>query len=259
MCNLYHMAPKHDFEVYIRRHLAKVWLPEAPAKPFVGPFDEGLFLRPDGDGGLQGVNGQWGLIRPGAPGRIDYVQPKPVPGKKLPAPRPRSTNNARSETVATLPTFREAWKAGRRCLIPADWYQEPNWQLGRNVWWQLTRADKQPWMLAGIWNDWVAPSTGEVFPSYTMLTVNCDDHPLLNRLHKPDPTRADGEQDKRAVVHIEPGHWATWLTASSEDARRLLLPAPLEMFDLRDANAMDSLLLEQARSRRLPEAQTPPR
>jgi len=107
MCNLYHMSPKDDFEIYVRRHLSKVWLPEAPLKPVVGPFGVGQFVRPDGEGGLVGVNGQWGLIRVGAPERVSYVHPKAVPGKKPPAPRPR-TNNARAETVDSLPTFRDA-------------------------------------------------------------------------------------------------------------------------------------------------------
>lgn len=59
-------------------------------------------------------------------------------------------------------------------------------------------------MLAGIWNEWIDPATGEVVPSYTMLTMNSDSHPMLRRLHKPDPKLPADQQDKRAVVHIEP-------------------------------------------------------
>lgn len=50
MCNLYHMSPRDDFEIYVLRHVGKLWLPEAPPKPIVGPFDTGMFLIPDGDG-----------------------------------------------------------------------------------------------------------------------------------------------------------------------------------------------------------------
>ena len=46
------------------------------------------------------------------------------------------TNNARSETVVSRPTYRAAWAAGQRCLIPAAWYQEPNWETGKNIWWR---------------------------------------------------------------------------------------------------------------------------
>lgn len=146
-----HVA-KTDLEVYIRRHLAKVWFPDDPAKPLVGPFDPGLFLRADVGGELVGEVSHWGLIRPSAPAREDMIQPKAIPGQKPGAARPRSTNHARSETVARSPTFRAAWNEGRRSLIPASWYQEPNCDTGRNLWWQLKRADGQPWMLAGIWN-----------------------------------------------------------------------------------------------------------
>lgn len=250
MCNLYHMTPKNDLEVYVRRHLARLWLPEhEPAKPFVGPFDPGLFLRSasaetDAQGlqGLQGVIGQWGLIRPGAPACKDMMQPKAVPGRKPAAPRPRTTNNARVETVATSPTFRAAWQEGRRCLIPASWYQEPNWETGKNIWWQLKRADGQPWMLAGLWNEWVDPSTGEVVPNFTMLTCNCDGHPLLGRLHKPDPSLPPQAQDKRAVIHIEPQDWSAWLTGSVVQAQTLLRPQASECFDQADARSTDEAL-----------------
>jgi len=250
MCNLYHMSPRDDFEIFVRRHLGRLWLPEAAPegiKPTVGPFDTGLFLRTDGEGGAVGEVGQWGLIRPGAPARKDMMQPKTVPGKKPPAARPRSTNNARSETVATSPTFRAAWNEGRRCLIPATWYQEPNWETGRNVWWQLKRTDGLPWMLAGIWNRWTDPTTGEIVPNYTLLTCNCDDHPMLARLHRPDPKLPADKQDKRAVIQVEPEHWATWLTGTVDEARALIRPAPVEVFDQTDTARTDALFARAGR------------
>lgn len=33
-----------------------------------------------------------------------------------------------------------------------------------------------PWELAGLWNAWINKGTGEVFESYTMLTLNPDAH-----------------------------------------------------------------------------------
>lgn len=245
MCNLYHMSPRDDFEVYVRRHIGRLWLPEAePAKPFVGPFDTGLFLCADGDdnGGAAGMLGQWGMIRPGQPARIEYKERPPArPGGK-PRREPMLKNNARIESVAKLPAFREAWRAGRRCLIPATWYQEPNWETGKNIWWQLRRADGLPWMLAGLWSEWTDPETGEVVPNYTMLTMNCDDHPLLNRLHKPDPWLPADAQDKRAVVHVEPEDWAAWLRGSEQEARALIRTHPAVFFDQADAARTDALL-----------------
>lgn len=79
------------------------------------------------------------------------------------------TNNARSETAASRPTYRAAWAAGQRCLIPAAWYQEPNWETGRNVWRRMTRAGGEPWAIAGLWSEWTDPATGEMVPNFTIL------------------------------------------------------------------------------------------
>jgi len=114
MCNLYHMSPRDDFEIYVRRHLGKLWLPEAaPAgiKPTVGPFDTGLFLRSDGEGGAVGEFGQWGLIRPGALARKDMIQPKAIPGKSRarPGPGARTTRDRRPSRRA-LPSVQRGAK-----------------------------------------------------------------------------------------------------------------------------------------------------
>lgn len=227
MCNLYNVAPREAVERYFRLQLPELLKVSEP----VPPFGWGLFVRAAAAGGLEALVGQWGLIRPGAPARCEMV------GK-----RPRATNNARSETMAKLPTFRQAWAKGQRCLIPASWYQEPNWESGKNIWWRLKRADGEPWAIAGLWSEWTDLATGEVVPNFTAITVNCDDHPMLNRLHRPDPELPADAQDKRSLVHIEPEHWDTWLKGDAEAAKALLRPAPVEMFDQTDANSTDEVL-----------------
>jgi len=222
MCNLYHLAPREHVQTYFR-----ALLPDYQAMP-VGPFGTGLFLRP-GAGGLQGVMGQWGMIQPRARTR-------------RPTSRAILTNNARAETVATRPTYRDAWAAGQRCLIPAAWYQEPNWETGRNIWWRLGRADGAPWAIAGLWSQWTDPDTGEIVPSYTMLTVNCDGHPLLGRLHKPDPALPADAQDKRSLVPLAPRQWDAWLQADEGQARDMLVAPPADWFDPADALRTDALL-----------------
>lgn len=61
-----------------------------------------------------------------------------------------------------------------------------------------------------------------------MLTQNCDAHPLLKLMHRPEldretkaPLPAD-KQDKRAVVPIERAEWETWLHGTVEDAQSLI-------------------------------------
>ena len=100
-------------------------------------------------------------------------------------------------------------------------------ETGRNVWWRFARADGQPWALAGVWNAWTDPATRLEVLSYTMLTQNCDGHPLLGRMHKPDPTLPAHAQDKRAVVPIERADWDAWLHGTPEQALSLVrVPDP---------------------------------
>lgn len=247
MCNLYQMPPKEDFQRYARKLNKTLVSEDYDASRPVGPFGQGMFLTQDGNQ-LRGTMGQWGMIRPGQSSRIDYIHPKAQPGKKPPAPRARSTNNARIEGIDGKPTFAQAWKQGRRCLIPANWYQEPNWETGKNIWWQLKRADGLPWMIAGLWSEWIDSDTGECLPNFTMLTRNCTGHPLLGRLHKPelDPHTKQAipadQEDKRAVVHIEPEHWSTWLQGEVNEAQALLNLMPASFFDQADAAKTDELL-----------------
>src|SRR5665647_2924937 len=85
----------------------------------------------------------------------------------------KATYNARSETVATLPSFRDAWRHGQRCIIPAEAFFEPDWRSGKAVPTRIARADGEPMGLAGLWSWWKSPK-GEVVHSYAMLTINAD-------------------------------------------------------------------------------------
>lgn len=157
------------------------------------------------------VIGQWGLIP-------DFARE---------AKTRYQTNNARSEELASKPSFRRPWREGQRCIIPADSFDEPNWESGRNVWWRFQRPDGKPWNLAGLWNRWRDPHTGEQLESYTMLTINADAHPLLRRMHRPKPDRPATAQDKRAVIPIADADVETWLASSDpgQIGRLLTLPS----------------------------------
>ena len=120
--------------------------------------------------------------------------------------------------------------------MPASSFDEPNWESGKNVWWQFRRADGAPWGVAGLWNRWTDPETGETVDSYTMLTINANAHPLMNRMHKPeaDPkTKAPlppEKQDKRSLVLIERDDVDRWLRGTVEDVKGLLVLTPVERF-----------------------------
>ena len=108
---------------------------------------------------------------------------------------------------------------------------EPNWESGKHVRWAFERVDDDPWGLAGMWNTWIDKATGEVHESYTMLTLNADQHPLMNRMHKPDPKRPPNMQDKRSVIPIEFENVDSWLFGTADEASTLLRLSELELIE----------------------------
>ncbi|MDB5876946.1 MAG: hypothetical protein JWQ41_360, partial [Variovorax sp.] len=69
---------------------------------------------------------------------------------------------------------------------------------------------------------WIDKATGEVHESYTMLTVNADDHPLMRRMHKPDPKAPADKQDKRSVIPLEAADFDQWLEGTVDQAKQLM-------------------------------------
>ena len=220
MCNLYGTTDAEEL-----RSQLFLDLDGAAWDNIVAPLGRGVYIRQ----GNRAQVGQWGMIPPSSKERT----PKTREGRRL------STNNARRETVATAWTYRFPWARRQRCLIPAWWYQEPYWGIShadlmtatpQSIPWHFRRADGAPWMLAGLWNEWTDPSTGEVVPSYTMLTQNCDGHPVLGLMHRPEKELPHDKQDKRSVVPIERADWDTWLHGAVEAAEALIRVPPVELF-----------------------------
>ena len=154
-----------------------------------------------------------------------------VPWFAKTAKLPYATVNARSEELAEKASYRDPWKRGQRCIIPAASFDEPNWETGKNVWWRFRRADGRPWGIAGLWNTWTDKTSGEIVESYTMLTLNADHHPLMNRMHKPDPKVGLDQQDKRSLVLLESQDFDQWLSGTVDDAKALMNLTPVEVFD----------------------------
>ena len=217
MCNRYVTPSQAETERFWHignRNQPRWW--EAAVYPrAVGPFVRAR------DIGRELVVGPWALI------------PHFAKSAKL----TYQTNNARSEELASKASYRQPWQRGQRCIIPAMSFDEPCWETGRNEWWQFRRSDGTPWGLAGLWNTWTDPATGEVLESYTMLTINADAHPLMRRMHKPDPKKSATAQDKRSVIPIEVSDVDCWLTGSVEEASSLLRLAPEHIFDAKPFEA----------------------
>lgn len=127
----------------------------------------------------------------------------------------RHTYNARSETVSEKPSYRAAWYNRQFGLVLCDNFYEPNYESGRAVRWKIERADQQPFAIACLWDRWTEPESGQLVVSFSMLTVNADEHPVMNRFHKPG-------DEKRTPVIIGPELHQRWLSATVEEAQALM-------------------------------------
>ena len=214
MCTRYISPADLEVENFwkVGRRQSEIW----PRQLF--PRSKGPFIRRAKDAvGFERelVVGQWAL----------------VPWFAKTAKLPYATVNARSEELEAKASYKHPWARGQRCIIPADSFDEPNWETGKNVWWRFARADGDPWGVAGLWNTWTDKATGEVVESYTMLTLNADEHPLMRRMHKPDPKLGPDQQDKRSLVLLEPQHFDQWLAGTMQEARALMKLTPVEAFN----------------------------
>lgn len=123
--------------------------------------------------------------------------------------------NARSETAATKPTFREALKS-RRCLIPADGFYE----------WKRHGNTKQPfcfevkdgelYAFAGLWNGWKDPS-GNWINTCLILTTT--------------PNAVTATVHDRMPVILNPDSYDLWLNPGMQNV--YTISAQLKPYDAR--------------------------
>ena len=114
--------------------------------------------------------------------------------------------NARSETVAAKPAFREAVRA-RRCIVPASGFYE--WTAGPDktrLPYYITRTDGAPMALAGLWQLW-----GD---QVTCAVVSTEAGPGMAGIHDREP------------VILDPADWPLWLGEAGHGAARLMRPTP---------------------------------
>lgn len=133
----------------------------------------------------------------------------------------RSTYNCRSETASHKPSFRTAWRKAQHCIIPAAAIYEPDWRTGKSIATRIVRADGEIMGIAGLWEHWRDPGTGEELHSFTMLTINADDHPFMRNYHKP-------QSEKRMVVILPRGLYGDWLKADAGDSMEFMRQYPAD-------------------------------
>ena len=166
--------------------------PEIAPRYNIAPTSDVLVVRAD-DGKRLAARVRWGLVPRWAR--------DPAIGAKL--------NNARAETVAEKPSFRDAFRR-RRCLIPASGFYE----------WRREGSVKQPWYVypamgevfafAGLWERW----RGGGAPLETCAIVTTDANAVMAPIH-----------DRMPVI-VAREDYARWLDgAPGNDVSDLLRPA----------------------------------
>jgi putative SOS response-associated peptidase YedK len=117
------------------------------------------------------------------------------------------TFNARSETVATTPAFRDSFRR-RRCIVPVDAFYE--WRRDGRVRkpFAFRRADGDILELAGLWSGWREPDSGEIRRTFTIVTVPAAG--VVADLHDRMPAR------------IAPEDRDAWLDPAFEDSAALM-------------------------------------
>jgi putative SOS response-associated peptidase YedK len=162
----------------------------------VAPTDEVLTVTTTREGEPRGELLRWGLV--------PHWAKDPGMGAKM--------INARAETVAEKPAFRDAF-AARRCLIVADGFYEWRREGGRPQPMWITRADGEPFAFAGLWATWHGPDE-QVLRTCSIVTTHAND--ALAPIHD------------RMPVMLAPETEADWLdpAAPPELLHELLRPAP---------------------------------
>lgn len=150
----------------------------------------------------------------------------------------RQTYNARTETAASKPSFRHAYRHRQFCIVPVSSFYEPSYETGKAVRFEIADVEGGPLGIAGIWEHRPAAGNGLPLLSFSMLTVNADQHPLMRRFHKP-------QDEKRMLVILRPDQYDEWLHCPPEDAPRFFRRYPAELLAAHPAPKADRHTAQQ--------------
>jgi putative SOS response-associated peptidase YedK len=182
----------------------------------IAPTQDIVVVRPDAAGARRAASMmRWGLVPPWS--------------KEISSGAPMI--NARSESLAEKPEFRNAFRR-RRCLIPADgfyeWRKPEGGAKGKKQAFWINRPDGRPFAFAGLWEVWRgAPvrktaSQTELFPALTPNTSErCELVVESCTIVTTGANAALCELHDRMPVILAPGDYALWLDPNVEEPGKL--------------------------------------
>lgn len=154
------------------------------------------------------------------------------------------TFNARSESIATKPSFSSSFRS-KRCTIPVKGFFE--WQhIGNEkIPWYIYHAGDEVLSLAGLYDDWIENNTGEVFSTFSIVTTEAND--LMAKIHN---------SGKRMPAILNRSSESIWLdlSASETAALNLLIPSPSEILK---AHTISPLINDRSANKNTPDLLKP--
>ena len=129
-----------------------------------------------------------------------------------------NTLNCRDDEMYNKPSWRDAAKAGQRCLIPVTGFYEWRWldEDGNNkIPYFIRASDQTISSLAGLYSSWKDPATNQYYSSYTVITTEANQ--LMAEIHN---------TKKRMPVIIPKEYEKDWLNPNltEEDVKALCRP-----------------------------------
>ena len=173
----------------------------------IAPGQDVLCVIRDGANRLEPL--RWGLI--------PFWAKDPAIGSRL--------INARAETLAEKPSFRNAF-AKRRCLVVADGFYEWRPAGKRRVPVYIFLKSKKPFGFAGLYERWKAPDGNEI---HTCTIITTDANDLVRPIHDRMPVIVSADAEDR---WLDPGE------GSRERLQSLLTPYPSGEMDAYDVNSI---------------------
>lgn len=115
--------------------------------------------------------------------------------------------NARAETITEKPSFREAFRQ-RRCVIPASgFYEWQKMEKGAKQPYYFYLKDKEVFGFAGLWEEWLDKTNGELFETCTIITTGANE--VLKPVHE------------RMPVILKADNYDQWLDPKENDTDKL--------------------------------------
>ena len=121
-----------------------------------------------------------------------------------------NTLNARGETIFEKPSFKSSAK-NKRCLIYLDAFYEHHHANKQTYPFRIEHKDKSSLIVAGLWEEWVDKSSGEILKTFTIVTT--EGNPLMSKIHN----NPNAEMGPRMPVILEHGKEDEWLIECKTD------------------------------------------